>query len=307
MTELRDRANPTRVPSTPHVGGSFFHADELAVQARAGGGPPGAGIRNYMPGQHREFFALLPYLFAGTIDAEGWPAATMLTGAPGFAHSPDPATLRIDAFVDRRDHAAAGLVVGREIGILGIDLATRRRNRANGHITALDDAGMTVAVRQSFGNCPRYIQRRAARSEPGSPGDVELFGSLDAEAAALIGGADTFFVASRSGPRGGDAGGADISHRGGQPGFVRVEGGTLTIPDFNGNRYFNTLGNLLGEPRASLLFVDFARGDLLQLQGATEIDWSEEAARLVEGAERLWRFRVMRGWRRRAASALRWF
>ena len=68
--------------------------------------------------------------------------------------------------------------------------------------------------------------------------------------------------------RRGAAYGADISHRGGRPGFVRVDGDVLTIPDFRGNRYFNTLGNLIAEPRASLLFVDFETGDLLQLQGS---------------------------------------
>ena len=80
----------------------------------------------------------------------------------------------------------------------------------------------------------------------------------------------------------------------------------MTIPDFRGNRYFNTLGNLNVEPRASLLFVNFETGDLLQLQGIAEIDWNGAMAREFRGAERLWRFHVARGWRRKAASPLRW-
>jgi uncharacterized protein len=80
----------------------------------------------------------------------------------------------------------------------------------------------------------------------------------------------------------------------------------LTIPDFHGNRYFNTLGNLTVEPRASLLFIDFESGDLLQLQGTAHVEWDGGAARQITGAERLWRFHVVRGWRRRAASPLRW-
>ena len=80
----------------------------------------------------------------------------------------------------------------------------------------------------------------------------------------------------------------------------------MTIPDFPGNHYFNTLGNLMAEPRASLLFVNFETGDLLQLQGTCEIDWSGTAAEQIAGAERLWRFNVVRGWRRRAALPLRW-
>lgn len=285
---------------------SPFHVDELAAQALAGGGGGSAGIRDFMPDQHRGFFALLPYLFVGTTDDGGWPLATMLTGAPGFAHSPNPVTLRINALPDGLDPAAPTFAHGREIGILGIDLATRRRNRANGRIASVDTTGLTVAIDQSFGNCPQYIQRRAVHHAPSQSGGVELLAALDDEARALITHADTFFVASRSRAELGAAGGADISHRGGRPGFVDVEGNTLSVLDFRGNRYFNTLGNLLGEPRASLLFIDFEQGDLLQLQGKAEIDWSDEAASLAEGAERSWRFHVVQGWRRRAASPLRW-
>ncbi|HLI14183.1 MAG TPA: pyridoxamine 5'-phosphate oxidase family protein [Alphaproteobacteria bacterium] len=284
---------------------SPFHADELAAQALAGAGASGGGIRSFMPDQHRSFFALLPYLFIGAIDDEGWPIATALTGAPGFVHSPDPVTLRIEALPDRSDPAAAGFTLGREIGVLGIDFGTRRRNRANGRIAALDAAGLTVAVRQSFGNCPQYIQRRDMQPASAMPSDAESFAAFDDETRRLIAKADTLLVASKARPESGAAGGADISHRGGRPGFAHLDGDALVIPDFRGNRYFNTLGNLLGEPRGSLLFIDFARGDLLQLQGTVEIDWSGEAARRIEGAERLWRFRLARGWRRRGAFPLR--
>ena len=96
-----------------------------------------------------------------------------------------------------------------------------------------------------------------------------------------------------------------MSHRGGRPGFVGVHGNTLAIPDFRGNRFYNTLGNLLGEPRAGLLFIDFPSGDLLQLQGRAEIDWAPGNSG-PEGAERLWRVRIDRGWRRRGAFPFAW-
>jgi predicted pyridoxine 5'-phosphate oxidase superfamily flavin-nucleotide-binding protein len=105
--------------------------------------------------------------------------------------------------------------------------------------------------------------------------------------------ADTFFVATASGP-GVPGGGVDISHRGGPPGFVRVEGEALLIPDYRGNRYFNTLGNLLLQPRAALLFVDFEGGGLLQLQGSAEVFWDQAD---LPHAERVWRFEVEGGWR----------
>ena len=85
---------------------SPFHPDELEAQARAGYAPRGAGIRNFMPDQHRSFFPLLPYLFVATTDANGWPLATMLNGRPGFVHAPDPVTLRIDTLPETEDPAA---------------------------------------------------------------------------------------------------------------------------------------------------------------------------------------------------------
>jgi uncharacterized protein len=289
------------------MNGSPFHPDELEAHARAGRGASGASIRNFMPDQHRSFFALLPYLFVATADAEGWPIATMLTGRPGFVHSPDPVTLRVDALPEPNDPAAATFASRAEIGILGIDLSTRRRNRANGKIADLDAAGFSVAVLQSFGNCAKYIQRRAAQEAPPAPAWLEAFTRLDEKARGLIAGADTFFVASRSRKEIAGSGGMDVSHRGGRPGFVRVKDDTLTIPDFQGNRYYNTLGNLLGEPRGSLLFVDFESGHLLQLQGTVTIDWSASTTALTtKGAERLWHFEVARGWRRHAASSLQW-
>ncbi len=283
-----------------------FHADELDAQARAGKGASGGGIRSFMPDQHREFFALLPYLFVATTDAAGWPLATLLTGVPGFVHAPDPVTLRVDALPAVQDPAADRFAAGQEIGSLGLDLATRRRHRANGAIAARDAAGFTLAVRQSFGNCAKYIQRRTVAAAPSASATAAALTGLDGAARALIGEADTLFVASRARPELGDAGGVDISHSGGRPGFVRLDGDALVIPDFAGNRYFNTLGNLLGEPRAALLFIDFASGDLLQLQGRVTIDWDAHAPELIAGAERQWRFEVLRGWRQRAAIALRW-
>jgi predicted pyridoxine 5'-phosphate oxidase superfamily flavin-nucleotide-binding protein len=290
---------------------SPFNPDELATQVLAGGGPRGTGIRDFMPEQHRHFFSQLPYLFLGSIDAAGWPLATLLMGHPGFVQSPDPVTLHIAALPDVGDPAAEALAPDRDIGILGIDFSTRRRNRANGRIQSLETGGITVAVNQSFGNCPQYIQKRvlvSSRVEPaeGVSTPVESLDHLDEAAQAAIVRADTFFVASRSRAGSGAAYGADISHRGGLPGFVRVDGDVLTIPDFRGNRYFNTLGNLAAEPRASLLFVDFETGDLLQLQGGAEVDWKAAEAEQIAGAERLWRFRVARGWRRKAGSPLRW-
>ncbi|WP_310476569.1 pyridoxamine 5'-phosphate oxidase family protein, partial [Sandarakinorhabdus sp.] len=206
------------------------------------------------------------------------------------------------------DPANAGLNDGDAIGLLGIELHSRRRNRMNGSVRRSGDDGFAVHVEHSFGNCPQYIQLRdwQAVVQPATvPGHVVRQDHLDAAARAMIAAADTFFVASYLD---GDAGRqVDASHRGGKPGFVRIEAdGALTIPDFAGNLHFNTLGNFLLNPRAGLTFVDFASGDLLQTTGEAEVILESPEIAAFQGAERLWRFRPRIVVRRAAALPLRW-
>ncbi|MEH6435107.1 pyridoxamine 5'-phosphate oxidase family protein [Massilia sp. DD77] len=278
-----------------------FHAGELMAQRLAGGGPAGAPIRSRMPEQHRQFFPLLPFLCVAVADDNGWPLATLVHGEPGFVSSPDPGRLRIAALPDQDDPAGPYLSGGAQIGMLGIDLATRRRNRANGRVARVEGGSVVVDIDQSFGNCPKYIHVRQLLPVTRRPGPVETFGpELPRDAAALIAACQTMFVATSSG----DAGGLDMSHRGGEAGFLLLHGDVLTVPDYAGNRYFNTLGNLLREPRASLLLVDFERGDILQLQGLVKLLWREDALPGDARAQRAWEFRIVRGWMRRGALPL---
>lgn len=273
-----------------------FHRGELLAQQLAGGGPPGFAIRDFMPDQHRNFFPLLPFLCVGALDQQGWPLATVLTGAPGFASSPTPHTLAIAADAADGDPARGLLVEGAALGLLGIELTTRRRNRANGVLVRGD--GLLMEVHQSFGNCPKYIRTRTLLPAPVSASAPVRFDGLSAEAAALLARSETMFVATASG------GAVDVSHRGGAAGFVQVQGDTLLVPDYPGNRYFNTLGNLLLEPRCALVLVDFDSGDVLQLQGEAEILWDQLPAGDAM-AQRIWRMHIKRGWLRRAAFPLR--
>lgn len=196
--------------------------------------------------------------------------------------------------------------------MLGIELHTRRRNRANGRLLDIGPAGIRVAIEETVGNCPKYIQGRDVRPvrEPDlrQPVAAERLSTLDSEACALVGQADTLFVASHAPAAGsGRRHSADVSHRGGRRGFVRVEDGhTLLVPDFSGNHLFMTLGNLALDPRAGLLFVDFESGDLLSLSGEARVLWDDPPPALFDGAERAWRFRLEEGWRLRDALPLRW-
>lgn len=179
---------------------------------------------------------------------------------------------------------------------------------------AANHGAMRIAVSQSFGNCPQYIQHRQHRQHSvppdaaaGTPQVVRAT-SLSAQDRELIARADTFFVASAN--LDADAGvgrGVDMSHRGGRPGFVRVDDDhTLTSPEFVGNFFFNTMGNLLGHPRAGLLFIDFERGDLLHLAVEGEIIWDGAQVRAFAGAERLLRSHVREVVRNVGALPFRW-
>ncbi|WP_448098841.1 2Fe-2S iron-sulfur cluster-binding protein [Luteibacter yeojuensis] len=267
-------------------------------------------VRDFMPDQHRAFYEQLPFVVLGSVDAHGGPWATFLAGTPGFMSSPNPTTLDIALRPDPSDPAAEGVREGEAIGLLGIEMHTRRRNRMNGFVAVpTAGTGFRVDVDQSFGNCPRYIQLRDARyvRDPALPytGVVEESTRLDTAARAMIEAADAFFVATyadRDGRRQ-----VDVSHRGGKAGFVRVGAdGTLTVPDFNGNLFFSTLGNIVLNGKAGLVFVDYENGDVLQMAGDAEVILDSPEIAAFQGAERLWTFRPRRIVRRAGALPLRW-
>ena len=293
-----------------------FHAGEQAVQARLGVQERMLDvgrrvIRPYLPDQHREFYAQLPFVLVGSVDALGRPWASVLVGEPGFMSSPDPTHLDIRARPVPGDPLEQGLVAGAPLGFLGIELHTRRRNRMNGRVESTTDGHLRVAVEQTVGNCPQYIQGRETEwvREAGdnTPRETQALDRLDDAALSLVRAADTLFVATRAPADGAHAASADVSHRGGRSGFVRVEDErTLLIPDFTGNFLFMTFGNLQLDPRAGVIFVDFATGDLLTLTGRAEVVWDGPELQAFEGAERAWRFHIEAGWRLSAALPLRW-
>ena len=297
---------------------SPFHAGELAIQQRVGVREQMAGAaaftRDHMPAQHRQFFEELPFLFIGALDAAGQPWATMLASYPGFIATPDDRTLDIDGGMLAGDPLQGQLRVGDYLGGLGLAPTTRRRNRVNGVIVAAaegSEGGIRVNVKQSFGNCPQYIQHRQHSAVPDAAYrkvEVVRSAALSARDRELIARADTFFIASAN--LDADAGkgrGVDVSHRGGRPGFVRIDDDrTLTSPEFVGNFFFNTTGNLLGHPRAGLLFIDFERGDMLHLAVEGEIIWDGPQVQAFAGAERLLRFHIREVVRNVGALPFRW-
>jgi predicted pyridoxine 5'-phosphate oxidase superfamily flavin-nucleotide-binding protein len=270
-----------------------FHRGELELQERAGWREKLARgairfIRDYMPDQHREFFTQLPFVAVGMLDAAGNPWAGVLTGKPGFISSPDERHLDIRAVFAPSNPLANLARPGSNIGLLGIEFHTRRRNRANGVVEIGPPGALRVRVNQSFGNCPQYIAIRDLEFRPAEAADTLATerAALSARAIELIRASRTLFIASAARPDAGDPRDAcDVSHRGGEPGFVVVSDDgprtRLWIPDYRGNNFFNTFGNVLRHPRAGLAFADFARGTLLMLTGAAEVVWEESRRGLI--------------------------
>ncbi|MDF1671541.1 MAG: pyridoxamine 5'-phosphate oxidase family protein [Roseovarius sp.] len=272
-----------------------FHPGEITVQDRAEVSTrsremASRAIRDAMPEQHQTFFENQPLMFLALLDREGRPWAVPIFGRPGFAKAVSPTRLSLGRLPVLAKEFGLDTDPGARIGLIGIELATRRRNRLNGHIVSCSE-GLDITVEQSFGNCPKYIQTRsfaASCADPRPPARKQVQLGSDV-VRRIIARADTFFIASRGRkPAARPSEGLDVSHRGGRPGFLGMDRrGTLSFPDFRGNRYFNTLGNIEIDGRVGLFVPDFTSGGALLLTGRATIDWTADRVTAFAGAERI--------------------
>lgn len=298
---------------------SPWHEGEIQLQKMVGVDARMAEVgkrvlRDHLIEQHRQFYPQLPFAVFGAVDDNGDIWATLRANHPGFLHSPDPFLLAVDIPRDPADPADAGMDDGKAIGMIGIELHTRRRNRLNGTIERSSNDGFSIRVGHSYGNCPQYIQLRNFEftRDPLAPvsSEFKLYedfeSTLNDRARAMISAADTFFVATYVDRAVGNRE-VDVSHRGGKPGFVRIDdNGNLTIPDFAGNLFFNTLGNIIANPKAGLVFTDFANGDVLQITGDADVIIDGPEITAFQGAERLWRVSPRKVVLRKAVLPIRW-
>jgi len=297
---------------------SPFHTGERAIHERLGIADKQEKlgrmvIRHAMPDQHREFFGKMPFLVVGSIDKEGNPWASMLFGKPGFIKTPNAQTLDIHAMPNTGDPLLRNLNTDAQQSFLGIELSTYRRNRINATLSEVHEDRIVAKVDQSFGNCPKYINKREfkflrAPEKPVHDLEVKTIDAFDEKASETIQKADTFFVASYAKPENDKVvEGVDVNHRGGPAGFVKIEGDVLTIPDYFGNFSFNTLGNFMLNPKAGLLFMDFESGDMTYLTGETKIIWDDDSRiKELPGAHRAWQFKLIKGIHIKHASPLQW-
>jgi uncharacterized protein len=278
----------------------FFHEGELAVQRLANEAETASYrtdmVRDAIPAGALPFLRQQSMLAAGSMDDSGHVWASMLFGKPGFlTPAADARGLSID--LDQTiplpdDPLLSNLENHPEIGLLAIELITRRRLRINGIAQRIGNL-VSVSIRESYPLCPKYIQRRELRlsAQNGKTLSPELREghALGAEQRAQISAADTFFVASTHSERG-----PDVSHRGGRKGFVEIVSETvLRVPDFPGNSMFNTLGNLSVNPNAGLVFPDFKNSRILQLVGQATLQWNQpDPSEQSGGTHRFWDFHI---------------
>lgn len=282
-----------------------YHRGEFAVQERAGLRGPAAraepAIRRTIPPAAAAFLAEQPMIVLGSRDAAGRVWAGLRTGVPGFARATGESTVAIDALPVPGDPLAEAPVGPTPVGLLAIAPATRRRMRVNG--TAYATAtGLRVEAQQVYANCPKYIQRRVPTATASAPGPARRGTALTPAQRDLIARTDTFFVATAD-----EAGAADVSHRGGNPGFLRLTSpGTLRWPDYVGNAMFMTLGNLAVHPGAGVLVPDWSSGTTLQLTGTARVIWDAAEVGEVPGAQRLVEFELAEAVEIPGGSPLRW-
>jgi predicted pyridoxine 5'-phosphate oxidase superfamily flavin-nucleotide-binding protein len=276
-----------------------YHAGEIAVQERAGersiAARRGSMVSPRLVDGARAFLARRGTAALAVAAPDGSVWASLWCGASGFLSS-DESGVQVEldrslTSITSHDVIAPLIRVGDPLGLLVIDFATRRRLRINGAVTRMDASGIAVSVRESFGNCIKYIQRRERRDtdRAGVEGSVIVGESLDVDRLDFVRRTDTLLVGSTHPERG-----LDVSHRGGEPGFVQVlDGRTLRIPDYPGNSMYQTLGNLEVDARAGLALVDFEARRILSLTGRAAITFgAENRHHPTGGTGRYWTFAV---------------
>ncbi len=278
-----------------------YHEGELLVQQRLGvadeGRRSGRAISDTIVRGALKFVNQQPMAILGSLGQELDVWASMLFGQPGLMTALDERTIQFDTtqiVANAADPFWVNIEKQPKVGMLVIELATRRRLRVNGRITRSGAEQLRLDVEESYPNCPKYIQRRHITDtifDSRTSGTTRQGRTLEDGQRRLIVGADTFFVASAH-----PAHGVDASHRGGNPGFITVlDERRIRIPDYVGNSMFNTLGNFTVNPHAGLVFLDFERPRTLQLIGRPEILWDlDDPTNETGGTRRYWDLEIDR-------------
>ncbi|WP_230487022.1 pyridoxamine 5'-phosphate oxidase family protein [Nocardioides anomalus] len=243
----------------------MFHEGELTVQRRAGVEADAARLEGMLApadlrGGLAQFLAGRTYAALAARDGDDRLWVAPVSGPPGFLEPTGATTLAVHAAPAPGD-ALHGLPADQPVGLIVLEYVARRRARVNGRLVAAGPDGLLVEVAEAFGNCPRHIPPRPLALAAPADGSV-----LDDDLVAAV---DTFVLGTSHPERG-----ADASHRGGPPGFLRRESAHVLVwDDLPGNQMFTSLGNLAVDPAAALLLVHPGTGRRQQLSGTASVRW----------------------------------
>ncbi len=296
-----------------------FHKGERDLQIRAGVNQElqrlaKRAITNSLPIQHQIFFTKLPMVFVAVEDQQSNVWSSILMGDVGFIEINDVNSMTINAQFLDVDPLVNQLKLSSEMGILGFQFETRRRNRVSAIVSEISDSKITLEVKQCYGNCPKYIQRRQGHrlNFKKTPVSV-LFDSFDDDMQQFISDADSLFIASqyidesKNNHNKSKNRGVDSSYRGGMPGFIKVlNETTFLIPDYIGNNFFNTMGNISQNPKTGIQFLDFENGHRIMLTGTSEIIWADDQELPFEGVDRMIRFTLDHGYHLKNSLPYTW-
>lgn len=83
------------------------------------------------------------------------------------------------------------------------------------------------------------------------------------------------------------------SYKGGSPGLVRVvDAGTLAFPSYDGNGMFLSMGNIQGNSKIGMLFIDFETPHRVRVHGDASIQENDPLLAEYPGADMIVRVKI---------------
>lgn len=255
-----------------------------------------------------------PLLAIGTLDSDNRPWTSLWGGYTGFSESLGGGIIGTRTIVDGVHDPVVQALVGnakdgemvqgeqKMVAGLTIDLMTRKRVKIFGRMIAgtmgevdvdyedgakpTDGAPEKAAqiqlitkIEQSLGNCPKYLNQYDIKPALVVSKLAYQGPELSSDAKQLINKSDMFYLSSSVEDD------MDTNHRGGPPGFVRILSDTeIVYPEYSGNRLYQSLGNLLVNPKIGITFPDYETGDVLYITGTVDVLVQKEAAALLPGS-----------------------
>lgn len=217
--------------------------------------------------------------FPGSEDTNGHIWLSLIVGERGFIRIPSIKEITFDLskiVSNQEDIFFENIKSKPTVGLLFHEAQRRARYRAWG-MAHINGDTLSFDIRMGYPSCPKHIQREIieldndSKVAPASYQKGTLLGEFEK---TWISGAHTFFIATQS-----KKGDIESSHKGGDPGFIEIqENGILRVPDYLGNSMFSTLGNMYQNPKAALLFIDYNKGETLQLSGNAALQFDQNSA-----------------------------